>query len=305
MKLLSSEQELCRLIWEEEIGSDGSLEKLKSAIDSVGELNYLDEFGKSPLYLALERGKPLAIRALCARGASKEFKNSSGETPLDLAMKKNVDLNVFEERDIITQMQGLNLNEVNKIIACCLKAEELPNNRFKTSCGDIFNNNEAIVLNISKGYNCGAPDVYGFDVLSIDHWKELVKLIGPNKIESFKECSGEMFSIAYKKDESGKFDNTVFNGIICTFDENDKYLHLSSKANVIYGNLYAECSKLAEFLYDNVLVDGGVISYGSLYQEYHHMVRSDWESIKQEGIYDVPLTVSGESSQIFELEHHC
>jgi ankyrin repeat protein len=56
----------------------------------------LDDFGKSPLYLAVEKGHPGVIELLCQSGASPDLNNSNSDTtPRKLAASKSMDMNLF------------------------------------------------------------------------------------------------------------------------------------------------------------------------------------------------------------------
>ena len=93
---LTPKQQLCKMIWEEKIDSKESLKALLQIANQISNLNYLDEFGKSPLYLAVEKSSLKAIVALTKLGASATFKNyNSDETPIKLATRNSMDVDLF------------------------------------------------------------------------------------------------------------------------------------------------------------------------------------------------------------------
>lgn len=63
----------------------GNIEAIRQHIKAGSDLNEIDEYGSSPLIVAITFGKTEVARALIEAGANMEISNNEGATPLHLA----------------------------------------------------------------------------------------------------------------------------------------------------------------------------------------------------------------------------
>ncbi|SPM44470.1 ankyrin repeat-containing protein 09 [Orientia tsutsugamushi] len=66
----------------------GDVDKAKQAIVRGAKLNYTDSSGKTPLHLAIYSNNEEMIKLLLKHGADVDYTDSSGKTPLDAAIFK-------------------------------------------------------------------------------------------------------------------------------------------------------------------------------------------------------------------------